>query len=80
MKIIMKITMKYKAIFLILIFVSSYSYGQGFSKERSIKKSFSCKKSTMVQISNKYGDIVVENWDKDSVRFENHNSSNWKNL
>lgn len=41
-----------------------------YEETKSIRKSFAANSSTTVEIINKYGDISVETWDKDSVRFE----------
>jgi hypothetical protein len=43
---------------------------QTFSETRTETKSFKLKPGTQVQVSNKYGNINVITWEKDSVRFE----------
>ena len=39
-------------------------------KSREIAKSFPISSTTYVEVENKYGDIEVELWEKDSIRFE----------
>gem|GEM_PF-386670 len=43
---------------------------QTYSEKREESKTFKLKAGALVQISNKYGNVNVINWDKDSVRFE----------
>jgi hypothetical protein len=43
-----------------------------FKKEKWIKKSYSFKGGNTLDIQNKYGDVVISNWEKDSVKFEIH--------
>lgn len=43
-----------------------------FKKEKWIKKSYSFKAGNTLDIQNKYGDVVISNWEKDSVKFEIH--------
>jgi hypothetical protein len=43
---------------------------QTYSEKREESKTYRLKPGTLVQISNKYGNVNVMNWDKDSVRFE----------
>jgi hypothetical protein len=45
--------------------------GQGDNeKSKKIIKSFAIDQSAYVEIENKYGDIDIETWNKDSIRFE----------
>jgi len=39
-------------------------------KSKKIIKSFPISQSAYVEIENKYGDVDIETWDKDSIRFE----------
>lgn len=41
-----------------------------WSEEKYYTKSFAANSSSTVSVTNKYGDVKVENWDKDSVFFE----------
>lgn len=43
---------------------------QTYSEKREQSRTFRLKPGTLVQVNNKYGNINVMNWDKDSVRFE----------
>jgi len=43
---------------------------QTFSETREENKTFRLKPGTLIQISNKYGNVNIMNWEKDSVRFE----------
>ncbi len=45
-------------------------HAQTFEKSRQINRSFPVSNETEVEISNKYGNVHVVPWDKDSVRFE----------
>lgn len=40
------------------------------TETKDIKKTFAINKSTVVDIGNKYGDISIETWEKDSVKVE----------
>ena len=58
--------------YLLTIFlISIYSYTDAqVSVDKEEKKIFKVKKNTNIYIENKYGDIVIETWDKDSVYFD----------
>ena len=43
---------------------------QTFSEKREESKTYRLKPGTLVQVSNKYGNVNIMNWEKDSVRFE----------
>ena len=60
-----------KAIFL-LAFLAAINqvHSQTYERKRSEKKAFAIKATTEIQINNKYGNIHIVNWEKDSVRFE----------
>ncbi len=58
---------------LLLFFIGINSvYAKEFSYEKSKKENrvFAVNKDAYVEISNKYGDIDIDLWDKDSVKFE----------
>lgn len=65
--------MKYKTriICVSLLFVMMASAGkpQSFEKQTDITKSFAVNKDCNIQLSNKYGDINIITWDKDSANF-----------
>jgi len=45
-------------------------YGQTYEKEKTVNRSFKLTPETEIEVSNKYGDIQIIPWEKDSVRFE----------
>ncbi len=45
-------------------------HAQTYERHRSEKKAFAIKPTTEIQVSNKYGNVHIVNWEKDSVRFE----------
>lgn len=53
---------------LLLLFSASVVVGQSYSKEKKIEKAYLLSEETEVEISNKYGDITIESWDKDSIK------------
>lgn len=52
-----------------LLLASATLFAQ-VSETREVKKGFKVSKGTVIDIGNKYGDIEVDTWDKDSVRVE----------
>lgn len=58
------------ALLLVTMLAVQLSYAQTFEKERSVNKSFKLSTDTEIELSNKYGDIHIVPWEKDSVRFE----------
>ena len=58
------------AFLLVTMLAVQVSYGQTFEKERTVNKSFKLSAETEIEVSNKYGDIHIVPWEKDSVRFE----------
>lgn len=64
----------YKQIFLSIIVLSIASSFEGkdmeYEKKKSVTKSFGISENTYVEIENKYGDVEIIGWDKDSVRIE----------
>ncbi len=62
--------MNYKIFSVVNIFLSTLAlcaYSQTFEKSKSIKESFAVLPQATVHISNKYGDVKVLTWEKDSV-------------
>jgi hypothetical protein len=51
----------------LLVFVSALGAYAQVSESKKITKGFNVEKSTIIDINNKYGDITIETWDKDSV-------------
>lgn len=64
--------MQYKYLILALAFagISLGSGAQTYEKNQSISRSFGIGADTKVEVFNKYGNIHLIPWDKDSVRFE----------
>lgn len=58
------------SLFMILLLISANLSAQVLERNRSISKAFYINKNTEVQVTNKYGNIQVINWNKDSVRLE----------
>lgn len=60
-----------KIVLLTIVLISTASsYAQTFTRQRHISRNFVVVPNTNVQVINKYGDIQVIPWDKDSVRIE----------
>jgi hypothetical protein len=55
---------------LLLLLSQLQLIGQTYEKSRSISKSFYAGKDTELQLSNKYGNIQLETWEKDSVKVD----------
>ncbi len=65
--------MKYKTLIgIVLLFLPStfQAYGQIYERVRYETKSFKVYDNTSLEISNKYGNIHLFNWDKDSVQID----------
>ncbi len=62
----------YKKGIVLIIVLISISFVQVYAKDKVKKmvKSYALSQNTYVEIENKYGDIEIENWDKDSIRLE----------
>jgi hypothetical protein len=61
----------YKKIVLLVFLFAGFSLaGQPFRKSRSITKSFKIGTETEIHVNNKYGNIQLITWEKDSVKFE----------
>ncbi len=61
---------KFSTALIVLLFTAGTVVSQSFTKENTIVRSFALADDTEIEITNKYGDITLENWDKDSVRIE----------
>ena len=57
-------------VLLAVVVVPLVGTGQTVEKERTVSRSFVLKESTEIEVSNKYGDIHLIPWEKDSVRFD----------
>lgn len=53
-----------------LVFLVTLAQGQNFQKSRSVREAFRVNPNVEVQVINKYGDIHIVPWAKDSVVFE----------
>jgi len=61
---------QYKIIGVILLLVSLSTFSQPMKKIRNISKTFHVGAETEIQVNNKYGNIQLIPWEKDSVRFD----------
>ena len=52
------------------MFLSVSVSSQSITKENTIVRSFALADDTEIEVTNKYGDINIENWDKDSIKIE----------
>ena len=59
-----------RAILLVLLFTGLHTMGQPYKKSRSVVKSFKVGEETEILVRNKYGNIQLVAWEKDSVKFE----------
>ena len=66
----MKVLYKLIVAFSIILLPSILLAAGANEKVKRIVKSYAISKSTYVEIENKYGDIDVEVWDKDSIKLE----------
>ena len=66
----MKVLYKLLVAFSIILLPSTLLAAGANEKVKRIVKSYGISKSTYVEIENKYGDIDVEVWDKDSIKLE----------
>jgi hypothetical protein len=65
-----KIIIFKRLILLLLLLTGLDAIGQPYKKSRSIVKSFKVEKDTEILVKNKYGNIQIIAWEKDSVKFE----------
>lgn len=69
----MKYTKNYRRLFLIAtgLFIGLTGLAQGQQMdERKVSKTYLANSGSYVELSNKYGDIEIEHWDKDSVQID----------
>jgi len=52
-----------------LFFSTNVAFGQ-ISESRQLSKAFKINKSSVIDISNKYGDVSIETWEKDSIKVD----------
>jgi len=57
-------------ILLLLFFIGLQTMAQPYKKSRSIIKSYKVREDTEILVKNKYGNIQLIAWEKDSVKFE----------
>jgi hypothetical protein len=64
--------MSYKniSILLLMMVISQWTQGQLFEETQRITKAFKASPGMRVDISNKYGSVMVSTWSKDSVKIE----------
>ena len=65
----MRIT-RYWSIVISFLFIGNLLASELSEKTKSIQRVFSLNEESYAEIANKYGDIVIEHWDKDSIDFE----------
>lgn len=67
--------MKYKAIFtfaFIMLLSVAGGFAQTFEKSLDVSRTFHVNDMTTIQVENKYGNINIIPWEKDSVKFDIH--------
>ena len=57
-------------LFILVSFAGNVAQAQTYTKKKEVSRSFKAPAGTAVQITNKYGNINVVPWQKDSVRIE----------
>jgi hypothetical protein len=64
--------MKYRAITIAIVIylIPIVGIGQNFIKTKNIIKTFAAQSNANIQITNKYGDIHIVPWEKDSISFK----------
>jgi hypothetical protein len=53
--------------FFFVLAMAGHSHAQVFERTKSISRSFPVTKQCLVKLTNKYGDVMVNTWEKDSV-------------
>ena len=67
----MKLSIKHIAVSILAVFQLAFSLEASIGEQtKEITKSFVLNPDSYVEIETKYGDITVESWDADSVKFE----------
>ena len=54
-------------LFSLVSFSREKNNNYSFSKEKQFKKAFAINKDASIDIVNKYGDVTIDNWEKDSI-------------
>ena len=60
----------FSMVLLFCVFAGTLVFGQTVEKSKKLSRSFLLGENTEIEISNKYGNIHLITWEKDSVRFE----------
>jgi hypothetical protein len=58
------------AIIALSVFISSYSYGSQNEYVKEYQKEYPANKNTRLEIANKYGNVDIKDWSKESVSIE----------
>lgn len=63
--------MRYKNIIIgcILFLLFNHAFAQNVEQTRTINRTFALTKQSSIKVSNKYGNVMLNTWDKDSVGF-----------
>ncbi len=67
---ILRLRFKRSQLFVLLLLAVLSVHGQDYERSRTLSKSFLINPTAEIQVTNKYGDIHLITWDKDSVRFD----------
>ena len=62
--------MKYKFLLIVACSIVVQLNAQVFTKSKKINRSFKINSETSLQITNKYGNIHLVPWEKDSIKME----------
>lgn len=65
-----KIIIYKRVVLLIFLFVGMHAIGQPYKKSRRVVRSFKAENDTEILVKNKYGNIQIIAWEKDSVKFD----------
>jgi hypothetical protein len=52
---------------ILFIFIGEYAQAQPYEKSKIISKTFPVSRQSLVKITNKYGNVILTTWDKDSI-------------
>ena len=66
----MRLSCKSTLLIAIALALQLGAVGQTYERSRTVNRSFAVKPNTEIQVINKYGNIHMVRWEKDSVRFE----------
>ena len=64
--------MNYKNIILLIVLtlIGPLSMAESYKEIRNVSQSIKTNEETKINVTNKYGSISINTWEKDSVRFE----------